>query len=593
MSNKPRQRRSLLRTLNKSIFLTHLCVLTLSLLLSLALLLSISRSQYVKQSQASMDLLVWQMESISENLITIRNNLLMDQSFRDYLATPRDQSAADTNLQNYVNKQLSSMVFYNPYIDSFTIYQGLSTVLNVSSSNRIHSQLNRTSMVLQQMPEYAEISKSKITWGGVRKYTELLPSYYVHYYAYANGGNTIIPLLLSLGVIAPDAENSVLAVNVSSEYLQMIFDQNVPPGCFASLYDQNGQLLFTNSTEHTPRKWDSMIERSLNHSNWNMQITIPFSVFFTSVRALLATSFAISLCSSLLVTLVSSLIGHKLLNPFQDIVSQMDEIHSENLEKRLLPQEYEELDNLTDHFNSLMDRVQQLIRLSHSDAEEKRVLEMQALQSQINPHFIYNSLTTIRWMASMARAENVCQALLALSNVLRPIFSNSGTFWKLSSEQNFLENYCSIMAYRIGYKTALTFEFPESFSEMDVPRFILQPIVENSLIHGLSTIYDESARSIQISAARNMQYLDIFVTDNGKGISPEKRQQLNDDFQESSPLHTTAGQNRSSIGLYNVNRRIRLQYGENCGLCVMPTEGPGAVIRVRLLQTAPSGHPQD
>ncbi|MBR2948877.1 MAG: histidine kinase [Lachnospiraceae bacterium] len=573
--------KSLLKTFNKSIFLAHLCVLALSLLLSFTVLLSVSRKQYIRQSQASMDLLVLQLESLSENLITIRNNLLVDNAFCEYLSTPRKQTVADTKLQNEINNQLSSLILSNHYIDSFAVYQGESTVLNISSDNRIISPQSRTSMVLQQMPVYQSVSKSRLTWGGIRKYTDLLPSYYDAYYA-EGGSRKIIPLLLSLGNLSPDRQHSVLAANIPLSYLEMVFDQNVPAGCFASLYDGSGDLLYTNAKSNKHHRLDSVIESPLNYSNWQVKITIPFSVFFHNVSMLLVTAFCIFLGSSLLVSAISTYIGRKLLNPFQDIIAQMDEIRSENLEQRISAQQYTELNNLTDHFNNLMDRVQHLIKVTQNYAEEKRVLEVQALQSQINPHFVYNSLTTIRWMASMARSENVCQALLSLSNTLRPIFSDSSTFWSLNAEQNFLENYCSIMGYRIGYKTRLIFEIPDSFAEIMVPRFILQPIVENSLIHGLSTVYDDSSREIRITAAQNGPFLELHITDNGIGVPEEKRLRMNSDFEKSIPLHTTTNLGKHSIGLYNVNRRLQLQYGEGSGLRFLETQS-GTCVRMRLL----------
>lgn len=584
MKKKQAAPRSLLHSLTRSIFLVHLCVLIVSLALSFVLLLSTSKKQYMRQSQASMDLLVSQFDSLTENLLAIRTACLLDSTFTEYLSTSRSYTSADVRRQQAVIEKLSSYrsAFY--YIESFTLFQDNGITLNVTSDNRIHGMSSDASRSILETYLAQKTKNTYLFWGGIHPYLDLLPSYY----SSTADPDSVVSLVFSLGNQTSRSASSALSANISVDYFHTIFSQNVPPGCFVSLYDAKGNLLLTSSEEHQTRKADSVLRGHLQNTDWYLEITIPFSVFFSNVRVLLTTSCVIYLLASLIISVLTTLVGKRLLNPFQDIIVQMDEIHRGNLEQRLSPQKYVELTELTVHFNSLMDRIQQLIHTTQSYAEEKRAMEVQALQAQINPHFLYNSLTTIRWMASMARAENVCQALLSLSNVLRPVFSDSSVFWSLNAEHTFLENYIAIMGYRIGYKTKLLFEMPEEYQEMEVPRFFLQPLVENSLMHGLSSVYDENRRQIHVTAEKAGEYLDVFVTDNGKGIPADQADRINADLRMGLPVHRTED-NKNSIGLYNVNRRLQLQYGEGCGLQILPADS-GTVIRVRLrLQNEDAG----
>ena len=230
----------------------------------------------------------------------------------------------------------------------------------------------------------------------------------------------------------------------------------------------------------------------------------------------------------------------------------------------------------------MMERIQQLVAANESYAEEKRLLEMETLQSQINPHFLYNSLTTIRWMAAMARAENVCQALFALGNIIRPVFSQPGIFWSLDTEQTFVRNFVDIMDYRFGIKTECSFAIPEKLLERPVLRFILQPLVENSFQHGLQTDMDAGRRgAIHIRARQEDSWLDIYVQDNGQGMGEQSLALLNERLQKGA-TDPPAAEPRTGIGLSNVNRRILLQYGEGSGLSVWSQAGQGTTVRIRM-----------
>lgn len=237
-------------------------------------------------------------------------------------------------------------------------------------------------------------------------------------------------------------------------------------------------------------------------------------------------------------------------------------------------------------FSAVMDRMNRSLRIElleqQHQVELRQQAELRALQSQINPHFLYNSLTTIRWMAAMARAENVCQALFALGNIIRPVFSQPGIFWSLDTEQTFVRNFVDIMDYRFGIKTECSFAIPGELLERPVLRFILQPLVENSFQHGLQSGMDAGRRGIiHIRARQEDSWLDIYVQDNGQGMDGQSLIRLNERLQKGT-TDPPAAEPRTGIGLSNVNRRILLQYGEGSGLSVWSQAGQGTTVRIRM-----------
>lgn len=134
----------------------------------------------------------------------------------------------------------------------------------------------------------------------------------------------------------------------------------------------------------------------------------------------------------------------------------------------------------------LMDKNEQIYR-------QKTQQELQALRAQLNPHFIYNTLNTIKWMAVMENADNITECITALGCLLEPIFKSDGQLWKAENEIDYLQNYIKIMGWRYGSTCSFCCHIMDTCTDMLIPRFILQPIVENSTTHGI-----RKDKSIQI-----------------------------------------------------------------------------------------------
>lgn len=209
----------------------------------------------------------------------------------------------------------------------------------------------------------------------------------------------------------------------------------------------------------------------------------------------------------------------------------------------------------------------------------KKQAELNALQSQINPHFLYNTLDSIRGQLMM---EGMCESadiLESLSNLFRYSISLA-TYNTLEQELDNVENYMRIMRYRFGSRFTLFKKIDYSCDYIlncEIPKLTLQPIVENAIKHGLEK--KESGGVIIIRAFISDAGLHISVEDNGVGINTTILDELNKKFSEGSPVQFANG---SGIALVNVNERIRLLYGDQYGLYVNSIENVGTEVHILL-----------
>lgn len=203
------------------------------------------------------------------------------------------------------------------------------------------------------------------------------------------------------------------------------------------------------------------------------------------------------------------------------------------------------------------------------NAREK--YQFESLKAQINPHFLFNTLGSIRWMAIIRGANNMVPCIDALSGVLKHAMSKEGEMCSLRDELESVKNYVYIQNVRYGNPFALTMDVATELMDLMVVRLILQPIVENAILHGLKE--NANGGILHISAQKEEDHLVICVLDNGKGISKEVQSKMN------------AGQERKAgegIGFVNVNERLRLVYGEPYGVHVESVPGEYTLVTYTL-----------
>lgn len=220
----------------------------------------------------------------------------------------------------------------------------------------------------------------------------------------------------------------------------------------------------------------------------------------------------------------------------------------------------DEIGELSLVFNSMVEQIQNLFEDIKDREKQKRILEFKALQAQINPHFLFNTLNSIKWMAEFQKATNIEQIVTALLRLLHLSMGKGDEFITIREELDYVSNYLKIQEFRYLNKFRVIIDIEDEILEIKTIKFLLQPIVENSLIHGIEPM--ESDGLITIKGYKSGSMIKFEIIDNGVGMPEDKLEQLIKKSEENK------NKGFNHIGMINVNERIKLHFGETYGIHV-------------------------
>ena len=216
-----------------------------------------------------------------------------------------------------------------------------------------------------------------------------------------------------------------------------------------------------------------------------------------------------------------------------------------------------------------------------ADEKQKKDLEYQILQSQINPHFLYNTLNSIKWMATIQNATGIADMTTALARLLKSVSKNTASVVPLKAELDLVKDYFLIQQYRYGGGITLDFQIEsEDLYDCEIHRFTLQPIIENALFHGIEPKGTAGDITVTVKSLDNQgkKDLEIRVTDNGVGMTSEMIRDILSNRQENSGKTDFF----RHVGISNVNQRIRYDYGPRYGITIESC--PGSFTTMIILQ---------
>lgn len=300
-------------------------------------------------------------------------------------------------------------------------------------------------------------------------------------------------------------------------------------------------------------------------ADWFLVSTIPHSYLnYESIRIGIYIA-ALAILCFLLALHVSFLVSSSISRPLLRLVGSMNQVKSGNFAMQIRDNHQDELGVVSEHFDTMVHDLKSLIHEVKEKETLKRQAELKALQAQINPHFLSNTLNTIRWLAQLQKADNISNVIHSLIQLLHASMWKGGELVTLREEIEHVRHYLNIMAYKYYDKFSVHYEIEDEVLSSQIQNFLLQPIVENALLHGIEPM--DGHGYIVIKAYRMQKHLKISITDNGVGIPPEdmeklmrKRKDVNQAGQSGSRL--------SGIGIWNVDQRIKLFFGEEYGLSI-------------------------
>lgn len=317
---------------------------------------------------------------------------------------------------------------------------------------------------------------------------------------------------------------------------------------------------------------------------WSFFTAAPYEdlrVGIQQIRTAITWTIFISLVFAYLVGFYS--ISKSIVRPIHRLRSFMKEVEIGHLNGRVKVESNDEIGQLTTGFNNTVERLSNLLEEVYvsklKEAEmiiNKTETELKMLQSQINPHFLYNSLETIRGMALEEGRENIANISSSLGKLLRYNLRNSLPTVSLREEIKFCEMYLQIQMFRFEERFEYLFDIPDAVMDFEVVKFSLQPIVENCFMHSIG----ESSEKIKITISAQLlpdSSFEIRITDTGVGIQEEVLKELTEKLKENST--SLGGQH---IGIMNVHQRIRYLYGSEYGITINSTRGIETKVTIHL-----------
>lgn len=271
--------------------------------------------------------------------------------------------------------------------------------------------------------------------------------------------------------------------------------------------------------------------------------------------------------------LLAFLLSDKITRPIKSLELSMKEVEKGNFSYVALEvRENNEIGRLSRKFNTMTREIQKLMEQSEREQRAKRKYELKALQSQINPHFLYNTLDSIIWMAEWGKNQEVVKMTSSLARLLRRSISNEQEVVTIDEETEYTEAYLTIQKMRYQDKLEYEIEVDPDIRKAETVKLVLQPLVENAIYHGIK--YKEGKGLIKIRGFREEEDIVLQVEDDGRGMDQNTLEHI---FEQHVRDTKSNG-----VGLQNVHERIRLYYGAAYGLSFESEQGKGTIVTVRL-----------
>lgn len=266
---------------------------------------------------------------------------------------------------------------------------------------------------------------------------------------------------------------------------------------------------------------------------------------------------------------VSFAFAKSLVNPIEILVGTMKRVEKGDLSLKVDLKRQDEIGLLGNSFNKMIEKLKEYIKNIEEKQKRIRTAEIKVLEAQINPHFLYNTLDTIKWIAKLNGVDEICNITTDLGKLLRSSISNKKEFVTVKEGIDLVKSYLNIQKIRFEDDLEVEIEIQEEILDNKIPKLILQPIVENAIVHGIENL--DKRGHIKVYGRRNHDKLIFDIIDNGVGMSQKMLSDI-----------ISGGDDGEHIGLYNVSRRLKLYYGPENGINIESVEGKGTWVTVKI-----------
>lgn len=313
---------------------------------------------------------------------------------------------------------------------------------------------------------------------------------------------------------------------------------------------------------------------TIDKTDWQLVILTPHSALNkTALKSNQHIILVFGICFPI-VLFFSFFITKSLTKRLRDLATQMHSIDTSTFYKDIIPSTKDEIGFLTQNYNYMLTKISMLLDERYHLGKEVKDAELQLLQSQINPHFLYNTLDQIYWMGIRYQVKDISDLVMELSKFYKLSLNNGKSIVTLKEEFDHIKAYINIQNIRFDHMISLNIECSDCFWPLAIPKLTLQPIVENAILHSICE--KEETGLIQINVYKKQNILFIQISDDGIGMDEEMAQKL---LLKNPQKNTKVSHGYS---LYNINKRLLLLYGNEYGLLIHSKIGEGTSVFIKI-----------
>lgn len=524
------------------------------------------------------------LNNITEQVVQTSNStvgtLVSGGQFEDYKnKTPYEKMV----LQKEITNQLTNMII---------TYDKLQSIYYMSFDGEIFTS-NRE-MDRQAFREFVSPAPDQNQNGSIR----VVPTHKAEYCQYQKSKNRypyVISYQVYLNRFTPGSTLGLVQIDINYDTLQeAVFAENMTDTDFVVILDRNHKVIFAPNEEMLGKNitdidsdlisyQDVIAHRDEGKEYVSGNMTVRYAeekslgwtilqfnsdtLFRSSLQNARMTYVAIALVCFLCAYVLSYFMSKSINRSILSIVGYMVEASNGNLEIDIKGMEHNEFSQLADRFNDMIAKINILMKENISKERERTMMEVAALNSQINNHFLYNTLNLIKMLAIKNRQTDIAKIIVSLSNILEYSYRDKDMLVELEREIEFTRNYVYIQTVRFNKNVKVNYQIEPKLKKISVPKMILQPVIENSILHGF--VEDKTENTIQITvreierncgASGREEWHQIMIQDNGCGFDYKGMEEL------------------TGTGLKNVIQRMQIFFDKGFCYQINSTEGCGTVV---------------
>lgn len=381
-----------------------------------------------------------------------------------------------------------------------------------------------------------------------------------------------------------DDITAVLVMTLDYQAVLEPFTSQLRDNTGGIILDNSGNVVYSSYSmdeEYTPEQPESVdyitenytySSQDMEGTGWKFYIYRPTDVITKSARVLMASNIPIVAGCIIILVIVGYLFSRRMVSYLERLTENMNQVHLGFRKVTVSSDSDDEVGVLIRSFRRMMDQMNHLISEVYEGKIKLQNSEMKALQAQINPHFLYNSLSIINWKALEAGEEDISRVTLALSTYYRTSLNRGETMTTVENEINNIRAYLKIQLIMHDNNFEVKEDYDEEASGFEIPKLILQPLVENAIDHGLD-ISEREDKRLYVGAMQDGDFLVFTVRDNGVGMEQEKADQI-------------LTYQSSGYGIRNVCERIQVLYGTDGKVEIKSSPGGGTEVKIRIPKKA-------